>query len=542
MEHSAAVAEPATCPPEAAPPAYLEARTTPEPGTPDRKRPASRPAVGIRVPLLVAAEGVKRLGLHSAFAFEAFGSHPSSLAERLSPAAAARAARGAYRQVPAYRDFIDASGCRPGRAWPAFTDLPETDKPGYVDAYPLAARCAGGAVPTRGVELDESSGSSGRPYTWVRGEQELRQVRRTLSQLARVLVGPDLVSLNGFSMGAWATGTNVAAALAANGVLKSPGPDIDKMLSAFELLGPGRTYLVAGYPPFLKHLLDAGEQAGVNWSRYRMVGVTGGEGMSEAQRSYLERHFARVYSAYGASDLDIGLAAEMPLSIWIRRRAAENPALARALFGTGERLPMLFQYNPLDYHVETNPAGELVVTVTRRCMLSPRIRYNVHDAGGALGFREAIACCRDFGLDPLAAVRGEGPTFRLPFLFVRGRSDSTLSYMGANIYPEDVEAALFAGTDARRLGAFCLELEDLDNGGVRPCVHVEVTAGDLGDRELAGRLSSRISRHLVAASADFAAAVAEDPATAEIAVRLHAPLAGPFAANASRIKRRYIVR
>lgn len=507
---------------------------------PPGPRPAARPALAV-------AGALGWVGLRSWPAFQVLGCRGSATASRLSAEAALRAAARAFERVPAYQEAVLAGGTvgtRSGTAAERLACLPETDKASYIDRYPLAARCVDGRIPARGVELDESSGSSGRPYTWVRSRRELTDVHRSLRLLARHLFGPDLVTLNGFSMGAWATGTNVAAALASNGLIKSPGPDVDKILSVLDLLGPDRTYLVAGYPPFLRHLIETAEARGFDWQRFRVHGVVGGEGMSEAQRAHLERRLRSVYSAYGASDLDIGVAAELPLSVWIRRQAAANPALARALFGSEGRLPMLFQYNPLDYYVETNGAGELIFTVNRRCMLSPRIRYNIHDAGGAASFDAVLAICREFGLDPVAASQAETGirAFRLPFLFVRGRSDSTLSFMGANIYPEDVEVALYGDCpDSGRVGAFCLELSESATGSVQPCVHVEVTGGPVPDPAFARSLAGCISRRLIANSRDFAAAVAEDPATAGIAVVLHRPSEGPFAHNSLRIKRRYVI-
>jgi phenylacetate-CoA ligase len=272
-----------------------------------------------------------------------------------------------------------------------------------------------------------------------------------------------------------------------------------------------------------------------------MFGVVGGEGMSEALRARLEQQFVAVYSAYGASDLDIGVACELPVSIRIRQRAAENSALARALFGDDRRLPMVFQYNPLDYFIETNESHELIITVNRLRMLSPRIRYNIHDVGGTISYERMRALCSDFGFDIAAPVDG-CPPMRLPFLFVHGRSDATLSYMGANIYPEDVEQALFADgapNDVEHLGAFCLELVEVADATPRPCVHVE--AGDPSDDALGSRLAGRISDRLIANSADYRASAAEDPAGGAVVVRLHAPGTGPFSGNAQRIKRRYLI-
>jgi phenylacetate-CoA ligase len=151
--------------------------------------------------------------------------------------------------------------------------------------------------------------------------------------------------------------------------------------------------------------------------------------------------------------------------------------------------------------------------------------------------------CRDFGVDVdgLATTADGGPALRLPFLYVHGRSDSTLSYMGANIYPEDVEQGLFADSvpaDADRLGAFCLELVELDAGSARPYANVEVD--DPSDDALAARLQEQVRGRLAANSADYRTSIAEG-AGGDIVVRLYRPGSGPFAENRDRIKRRYVV-
>jgi len=469
--------------------------------------------------------------------------HAGAAARRLSAPAAAVAARKALRTVPAYGELVAGAGpLRPARtpeAWLA--QLPVTTKRSYVDRWPLAARCTGGAIPARGCELDESAGSTGAPYTWVRSPAELADVHRSLALLARHLLPADgrrVVVLNAFSMGAWATGTNVAVALRAIGTVKSCGPDVDKVLGTIALLGDEPAYVVCGYPPFLRTLLDTAADRGIDLSRLTMYGFVGGEGMTEAARDRLERTFAHVWSAYGASDLDIGVAAETPVSVWLRRQAVAHPDLAFALFGRTDRIPMVFQYDPCDYQVETvaSPAGanELVVTVTRP-MLSPRIRYNVGDEGGTLDFDRALATCRVLGLDPAAA---DPAPFRLPFLFVHGRSDQTLSYMGANLYPEDVATGIADHPLADTLGGFCMELAEVDDGDVRPLIHVEARP-DAGV-DPAG-LVACIRARLAASSADYRAALAETPAAGDLRVRLWEPGAGPFAANAGRIKQRLVL-
>jgi phenylacetate-CoA ligase len=465
--------------------------------------------------------------------------------EPLGARAALRAALHAYRRVPAYRDFVDAAGWVDDPSLSGaerLARLPITDKKTYVLPYPTAARCLDGKIELMGTEMDESSGSSGAPYNWVRGAAELAEMHWQFSHYARYIFGVPVVTINGFSMGAWSTGVNTGRALRRNGLVKSPGPDVEKIVHTLEVLGSDYVYVLTGYPPFLRELLDFGTRKGLDWRRYRMYGIVGGESMSEQLRDRLLTSFIAVYSAYGASDLDIGVAAETPLSIWVRRRAAEDPALRRQLFGDDPRLPMVFQYNPVDHNVEVID-GELVITVSRLSLLSPRIRYNIHDAGGANTYSYLTGACRAAGLDPGGVAMPFGrPPLQLPFLWVHGRSDSTISYMGANIYPEDVEQALFADpTIADRLGAFCLELRDIGGGAVRPCVHVEIVNRGADDAMLVDVLRRSVVARLELNSRDFRAAVAESPTTADFLIELHDLGQGPFAENSGRIKRRYII-
>jgi phenylacetate-CoA ligase len=201
----------------------------------------------------------------------------------------------------------------------------------------------------------------------------------------------------------------------------------------------------------------------------------------------------------------------------------------------------VFQYDPCDYHVETltTEAGprELVITVCRP-MLSPRIRYNVGDEGGTISFDVATAACRALGLD---AHDSEPQPFRLPFLFVHGRADQTMSFMGANLYPEDVAAGIDAHPTADRLGAFCMEIAEVNGDDVRPFIHIEAPAALRHDR-VAAELVAVIRDHLAADSADYREALLESPRAGDLQVRLWEPGTGPFVANASRIKHRQVLK
>ena len=173
-------------------------------------------------------------------------------------------------------------------------------------------------------------------------------------------------------MGAWAAGVNTAAGMNRHGLVKSTGPDLDKVFSTLRALGPGYRYAICGYPPFLKRLLDVGDRDGFDWQGYELHGLVGGEGMAEELRDYLLVRFRSVHSGYGATDLEVGMAAETPVSVAVRRLARANPDIRAALFGDRSRLPMVFQYNPLVHWLEVNAASEIVTTVSRLDVLAPR--------------------------------------------------------------------------------------------------------------------------------------------------------------------------
>jgi phenylacetate-CoA ligase len=464
--------------------------------------------------------------------------------EELGLQMAWRACVRAQEQVPAYNAFLAGRSVRPDRRRSLaeqFAAIPETDKNSYVRAFSAAERCVGGSIPARHVVVDESSGSTGVPYNWVRSRAEVRRTQRVCSYFHRCyLVDEPLFVINAFSMGAWATGATVGAALEDNGIVKSTGPDLEKILSTLRFFGPHYRYLITGYPPFLKHLLDYGDAQGFDWSAYRLVGMVGGEGMSENMRRYLLSRFEKVLSGYGASDLEVGVAAESDVSIALRQLMEQRADVREVLIGSERRVPMLFQYNPLDHYIEVNAHNELVVTITRN-LLSPRIRYNVKDEGGVLSYAEVVARLRQVGVElPTLLPTGRWSAL-LPFVYVFGRSDSTISYMGANIYPEDVESCLFASAYGSRLGAFCMELlENEENSAICPCIHIEVIEG-APTEAMVQALGEILRERLSLVNADFRQALSEDQRAGELKVMLHAAGEGPFAQNNGRIKRRYII-
>jgi phenylacetate-CoA ligase len=277
----------------------------------------------------------------------------------------------------------------------------------------------------------------------------------------------------------------------------------------------------------------------VDWGRYDITALYGGEGMSEGMRAHLQRHaFRRVLGDYGASDLEINIAAESEFTIALRQVLAERPSLRQRLNrGHGDELPMLFQYNPLDYLVETNAAGELVITLTRTEAASPKIRYNIHDLGHVIPFSEVKRTLAAEGLDPAKLAPGAA---HLPLLFLYGRSDLAVAFYGCKITPGQVEQAIFSiEALSSLLNSFTLVVYEDDAHDKRLSVALELIEGAAAPQNTAP-LRDALYASLAGISQDFREASRMVPAGKAPALEFYAEGTGPFAGTDVRLKRNYI--
>ena len=161
--------------------------------------------------------------------------------------------------------------------------------------------------------------------------------------------------------------------------------------------------------------------------------------------------------------------------------------------------------------------------MSRLDLLAPRIRYNVHDAGGIVDFarvRRVLAGSATTSIGSARRPRSHGPRgplpwarpIPLPFLWIHGRRDATISVMGSNIYPEDIETVLYGDPEvAPRLHSFLLSVVDDATGTPRPAVALELTDLDGVDDAWRRRTAERLRDGLAALNIDYRASVGEFP-------------------------------
>jgi len=434
-------------------------------------------------------------------------------------------------RCPAYQQFLKHEGYKDAGGW-KLSDVPVMTKENYVKVYSIEDRCYDGVIPAAGVVIDESSGSSGVPNNWVRSVEEREDVKHIL-QLNYQLIYRDsgCILLNCFALGPWATGMNVSMSLVDVGILKSIGPDQKKLENTLTIFGPGYRYLLFGYPPFIKSFVDS---TALDLSQYRMDLIVGGEGISESLRTYLLNSFQTVISSYGASDLEINIGVETPLTIALRRLCLTNRDLCERLFGR-QTPPMIFQYNALDYIIETQDNGELLFTIGRQASAAPKIRYNLKDFGGVMPHSELGARLREQGLkiEDLG-----GPQSHFPILYVFGRADLTVPFYGAKVYPTDIEDIINAHPSlVKQINSFQLASYEDEQINRRLRIHLETVKSFA--EELPNDLRDLLFDGLCACNQDFREVTRMFDRDC-IEIEIHAFETGPFAGRDIRVKNKYI--
>lgn len=383
-------------------------------------------------------------------------------------------------EVPAYADFLAQQGFGDNIDSRAdFATLPLTSKDNYMRVYPLAQRCRYGRLDHCEM-IAVSSGSTGQPMFWPRSVRHELDIAARFEQVLHDSFNAKTRStlvIVCFALGSWVGGiytANCIRLVAQKGYAISvvtPGSNIDEIFRIVTELSPGFDQTVlAGYPPFIKGLMDRGRSQDINWPRYNLRFIFAGEVFSEEWRALLMDYSGSDQpchdsaSLYGTADAGV-LGNETPLSISIRRFFAKNPDASREVFGES-RLPALMQYDPVSRYFETHE-DTLVVSGNNGV---PLLRYHIADKGGIFSYDELIQAVRDHGCDVDTTA-----SHHLPFVYLFGRADFTVSYFGANIYPENINVALEQTLISEWLsGKFVLEVSEDKQLNKKLCLAVEL--------------------------------------------------------------------
>lgn len=436
--------------------------------------------------------------------------------------------REVVETVPAYQTFLAENNINPAsiQTFADFQNLPLITKDNYLRRYPLPHLCRRGELASCDF-IAVSSGSTGQPTFWPRFITDEFKIATRFEQIFYDSFAADRKSTLAvvcFALGTWVGGmytANCCRYLASKGypiTLVTPGNNKDEILRVVRELAPHFEQVVLlGYPPFLKDVVDTGISQGVEWHRYGIKWVMAGEVFSEEWRSLVGKRVGSIRpcydsaSLYGTADAGV-LGNETPLSICIRRFLAQNPEAARSLFGES-RLPTLVQYDPHSRFFEVQD-GTLLFSGDNGI---PLVRYHISDTGGILSYAEMLEFLAGYGFDPIATLQPEsGEEFPrgirpLPFVYVFGRSHFTISYFGANIYPENVTVGLEQSTIQDWVtGKFVMQVQETADLDRFLSVVVELAPGVEADESKREAIAQSILTQLHRLNSEFAHYVPPD--------------------------------
>ena len=367
--------------------------------------------------------------------------------------------------VPAYKAFLTKNQINPNniQTFEDFQKLPPLTKQNYLKCYSLADFCRDGKIANCDM-IAASSGSTGKPTFWLRFFTDELAIATRFEQIFYDSFCADTkptLAVICFALGTWVGGmftNNCCRYLSSKGypvTVISPGTNKTEILRVLSELSPNLEQTVLlGYPPFLKDVIDTAIAQGMDLKPHNIKFVMAGEVFSEEWRNLVGERVGSqnpsydFASLYGTADAGV-LGNETPLSICIRQFLSQNPDAARNLFGES-RLPTLVQYDPLNrfFEVIPNSPDSNKQGIERGTLLFsgdngiPLVRYNILDNGGIITYDAMLQFLSEWGFNPVEILSNQRGIRNLPFVFVFGRSNFTISYFGANIYPENIKVGL----------------------------------------------------------------------------------------------------
>lgn len=431
----------------------------------------------------------------------------------------------AAKRVPAYKDFLKKHGINPDKIKTIrdFTQVPVTDKQNYIQQYPLAQRSWDGDLREQKIAA-VSSGTTGEPTFWPRGSfQEFEQgiIHELLYRFLFDIEKHRTLLVIGFPMGIYVSG--VATALpsflvATKGyplTIASVGNSKNDILRTIKHLQKDYEQIIlAGHPFFIKDVVETGRTAGVVWSQKKMRVMFCSEEFSEHWRRYVAKRagikpdLKSLVNVYGSSDMLL-IGYETPISIFSRALAETNESFRSQIFGDETPIaPQLFQYNPLLRYIESENR-ELLFTSASGI---PLIRFNIHDAGNIISYQDVTNALCEVSPAWKRKLHNQSrgaPLWPLPFIALHGRSDQTVIFYAANIYPDHIRIALDHDPFFNKItGKFTMHKRYTKHMDASLELHIELRNNIKPNAALAERIRTHVVNRLKEISIEYADASA----------------------------------
>lgn len=419
------------------------------------------------------------------------------------------------KTVPAYRLFLKLNGIDPGKIKTIkdFEEIPFVDKKNYLKKYPFRDLFPYGKIPPM---VSASSGSSGQPFYWPRGEDLHEEGADIHARILFDIFGlrqKRTLIITSFSMGMWIAGTYTLSSILAMAkkentevVVATPGIEVEDTLFLLQEFAKNfEALVIVGYPPFLMDLVLLAKERKINFRKWDTHFLFAGEQFSETWREYLydaagvRSDLSRSVSIYGTADAAI-IGHETPATIAFRKNNLIKGSYHTSRIDSIGQAPTLVQYYPEYKYIETIK-NELTFTSGRVGI--PLVRYNIHDQGTTLSIEEFRSLLKESGTIDRYALDQES-LWKLPAIALYGRKDITVMFYALIIYPQNIKSALEEKNIERHItGKFTAEVIIADNKKQKFCLHVELARGEKENKKLEKKLQQQVIKTLRIVNAEY---------------------------------------
>jgi phenylacetate-CoA ligase len=440
-----------------------------------------------------------------------------------------------------------------------FAKIPTMDKYSYILKY--------GFNEVNSVKAGQnlysfslSSGTSDEPTIWPRyyayEEYVLPLVIDFYMRLYWKIDQKTTLLVNALDLGPWMAGLTLHTGFKVltqkyNVTLATPGSDQESVVQTIKKLGKYYDQVILwAYPTFARTIMDKLIEAKINLKDLNFKLFVGAEGHTIEWWQYVNKmlggssdeHLTRIMDGYGVSEAGlVGLGSA--LSNLIRVLCQKDLKLRKAVFGKVDSVPDILQYNPASYYIE-EINGELLFTSKSA---TPIVRYNIHDRGGIIKFREMEKILADHGYDYKKLLKKDGisedTVWQQPFVYCCGRGKETVSVSGAIVLPEQVSPLFFTGKEKevhsfKLNSSFDKDLHQIFN------IFIELKYGIEPDQKQLEKMEKRyhdlILRQLKKVNLDYASAWKNDSKVADPVICVYLNGTGPFAHDTEKTKTRFV--
>lgn len=379
--------------------------------------------------------------------------------------------REKVKRVPAYRNFLRENSFTIKKQIKFLeNNFPLVDKAGYLRKYNLEDLCFDGDLKKLNGTISSTSGSTGVPFYFPRGEEQDKMYSLTAELYLKNNFSchqKSTLYICAFPMGPWIGGVFTYEAI--KQVVKRTGWNISiitasinkqEVLSALKNFGHKFDQVIIGaYGPFMKDFLDDAVSEGLDIKSMNIQCVFSAEGFSEYFRQYIYElvksncdvnfsYFRRSLNHYGTVDMGT-MSYETPICILLRKLAIDNIDFYQELFGVRHKLPTLTQFIPEHFYFEEgkdeegNRDGRVIGSSFSGL---PLFKYDFKDNGGVRGYEEVNCLCKKHFKKDLKTLAKENKIndtlWQIPFVFVYERADFSVSLYAFQVYPETIRKAL----------------------------------------------------------------------------------------------------